>query len=312
MLAPHRCIPMVLAPMTGTARFLPHAVMTALITIWSASFVVSKVALQSLSPFALVATRFWIAVLCLLPFVLRRNVLADLRAAFLPGLFAGSALSTGYLLQMAGMTGTSASMGGLLAGLIVPLVALGGFLFFRAPMGAKSIAGLVLAIAGIATICWPSQAAANGTQDTLRGILLQIGSSCSYAAHVLLLSRFGRSAPIAAFATWQLVVTALAGTVAVLLVGEFAAAPATRVTWNGELLFAIGYLSVLATAVGIGVQSLVQHKVPSTHLALLFALQPLIAALCGALLQGDHLGTTQLLGGALIVLGVVVTSLDRS
>ena len=302
---------MVLAPMTGPKHFLPHAVMTALITIWSASFVVSKVALASLSPFALVATRFWLAVLCLLPFVLRGNVLANLRAAFLPGLFAGSALATGYLLQMAGMTGTSASMGGLLAGLIVPLVAFGGFLFFHARMGGKSIAGLLLAVGGIATICWPGQGPANGPQDTLRGILLQVGSSTSYAAHVLLLSRFGRSAPIAAFATWQLLVTAIAGTVATLLVGEFAATPATSVTWNGELLFAVGYLGVLATAVGIGVQSLVQHKVPSTHLALLFALQPLIAALCGALLQGDHLGTTQVLGGALIVLGVVVTSLDR-
>jgi drug/metabolite transporter (DMT)-like permease len=45
---------------------------------------------------------------------------------------------------------------------------------------------------------------------------------------------------------------------------------------------------------------------------LLFAMQPLFAALCGALLQGDRLGVTQFVGGGLIVVGVVVTSFDRA
>ena len=67
---------------------------------------------------------------------------------------------------------------------------------------------------------------------------------------------------------------------------------------------------MLATALGIGVQSKVQHRVPSTHLALLFALQPLFAALFGWLTIGDQMSSMQMLGGALIVVGVIVTSLD--
>lgn len=312
-LAKPRREPIVLPPMTGSAqRFLPHVVMTALIAIWSASFVVSKVALASLSPQGLVAVRFWIAVLCVAPF-LRGSALAELRQALVPGLCAGTALGLGYLLQMAGMTETSAAMGGLLAGLIVPLVAVGGFLFFRARLGGKSLGGLVLALGGIVLICWPSgeAGAANGRHDTLRGILLQVGSSTSYSGHVLLLSRFGRSAPIAAFAFWQLLFVAVVGTVAMLVTGGLAATTGTPIAWTGELCLAIGYLGILATAVGIGVQSLVQHKVPPTHLALLFALQPLFAALCGWALLGDVLTSLQLAGGALIVLGVVVTSFDR-
>lgn len=294
---------------TPFARFWPHAVLTALIVIWSASFVVAKVALGSLSPPALVAVRFWIALLCLLPFALRA---AELRAAFLPGLAAGSALGLGYLLQMAGLTGTTASTGGLLAGLIVPLVAVGGFVFFRARIGPRALAGLLLAIAGIVAICWPGDGGAgDGRRDTMAGVLLQVGSSTSFAGHVLLLQRFGRSAPIGAFTFWQLLVTALAGTATALLLGGFAAAPDGVVTWNAGLLSALGYLAVLATAVGIGVQSKVQHRIPPTPLALLFALQPLFAAVFGWALQGDRLGALQLAGGALIVAGVVVTSLDR-
>lgn len=298
--------------MTGTApRYWPHFVMTALIAIWSASFVATKVAQREISAPGLVAMRFWLAVLCLLPF-LRGSGLASLRQALVPGLLAGTALATGYLLQMYGMLETSASMGGLLAGLIVPLVAVGGFVFFRARLGALSLVGLVLALVGIVLICLPSNdAGATGPRDSLWGILLQVGASVSYAGHVLLLSRFGRSAPIAAFAFVQLLFVSLVGTAATLLGGGLAAEATRAIDWNGELWFAIAYLGVLATAVGIGVQSKVQHLVPSTHLALLFALQPLFAALSGWAMLGEKLGSLQLLGGAGIIGGVVITSLDK-
>jgi drug/metabolite transporter (DMT)-like permease len=298
--------------MTGTAKqYWPHVVMTVLIAIWSASFVATKVAQRELSAPGLVALRFWLAVACLLPF-LRGSGLAALRAAAVPGVLAGTALATGYLLQMYGMTETSASMGGLLAGLIVPLVAVGGFVFFHARLGHLSIGGLLLALVGIVLICLPSgDAAAGSPGDSLRGILLQVGASISYAGHVLLLSKYGKSAPIAAFAFVQLLFVAVVGTVATLVTGGLPVDPARAIEWNRDLLLAIGYLGVFATAVGIGVQSKVQHKVPSTHLALLFALQPLFAAVCGWAMLGDRLGPLQLLGGAGIVGGVVITSLDR-
>ncbi|MBL8753553.1 MAG: DMT family transporter [Planctomycetes bacterium] len=298
--------------MTGSAKqYWPHLVMTTLIAIWSASFVATKVAQREVSAAGLVALRFWLAVVCLLPF-LRGNGLAALRAAALPGVFAGTALATGYLLQMYGMTETSASMGGLLAGLIVPLVAVGGFLFFHARLGTLSVSGLLLALVGIVLICMPSgDDKATGTGDSLRGILLQVGASISYAGHVLLLSKYGRSAPIAAFAFVQLTFVAAVGTVAALLDGGLPATPGRPIEWHTELVLAIAYLGVFATAVGIGVQSKVQHKVPSTHLALLFALQPLFAAVCGWAMLGEELSALQLLGGAGIVGGVVITSLDK-
>jgi drug/metabolite transporter (DMT)-like permease len=308
--AVHDPFSIVLAPMPGPKRFLPHLLLIALIVIWSASFVVSKVAQRQLEPFALVAVRFWLAALCVLPF-LRGDAAAQLRTALGPGLAAGTALGCGYLLQMKGLTETSASMSGLLAGLIVPLVALGGFVFLRARLGALGIGGLLLAIAGMVAICWPRGDTGSGPQDSLRGILLQVASSASYAAHVLLLSRFGRQMPAAAFTLLQLVLVAVAGTVATLLTGDFAVAANGAIDWNGELLGALAYLGILSTAVAIGVQGMVQPRIPPTHVALLFTLQPLFAAVFGWALQGDRLDGGQLIGGAMIVLGVVVTSRDR-
>lgn len=294
-------------------RFAPHLILLSLIAIWSASFVVSKVALRALSPSGLVAARFWLAVVCMLPF-LGRDALADLRRSMRPGLAAGVALGLGYLLQMEGMTETSASMGGLLAGLIVPLVAVGGFVFFGARLGGVSIVGLLLAIAGMVAICWPGEKQPGEHQDTLFGILLQVGASASYAGHVLMLSRFGRTQPVAALAFWQLLFVAGLGT-GLAFAHHGVTADGLGVgalAWTTDLAWSLLYLGVLATAVGIGVQSKVQHLVPQAHVPLLFAMQPLFAAVCGAAFQGDQLGMTQFAGGGLIVLGVVVTSFDRA
>jgi len=296
-------------PPSPLRRFLPHLAMTAMIAIWGGSYAVVKLALASLSPLAVITLRFWLAVLCLLPFV-RPGIRHQLRQARGPGLAAGAVLAIGYLGQTYGMQGTSASMGGFLAGLIVPLVALGGWLLFGGRFGRSAVVGLLLGCFGIVLLCWPNEPT-TGQADTPLGIGLQLAAALSYAAHILLLSRYGKDAPTLAFCLWQLLVVAVAGTLALLGSGELAASPAASVLWTPALLGLIAYLGVLATAVGIGVQSLVQHRIPSLHLALLFALQPLFASLVGWLSLGEQLGTMQWLGGACVIGGVLVTSLDR-
>lgn len=58
-------------------------------------------------------------------------------------------------------------------------------------------------------------------------------------------------------------------------------------------------------------QSIVQPKIAPMHVALLFATQPLFAALAGWSMLGDAMGAMQLVGGATIVVGIVVTAFDR-
>jgi drug/metabolite transporter (DMT)-like permease len=290
-------------------RYAPHLVLTVLIAIWGGSFAVVKIALGSMSPSALVAVRFWVAVACMLP-LFRGSVVRDLPKAMRPGLTAGVALAAGYLLQTEGMQETSASMGGFLVGLIVLIVAVGGWAFLGGRLGQRSLAGLALGLVGMVFLCWPDQTAAV-PQDTPRGIVLQVASSVSYAAHILLLSHFGRTTPAVAFCFWQLVLTAVAATVATLHHGTFAAGGRAAVEWTPALLGALAYLGVLATGLGIVLQGKVQHRIAPTTVALLFALEPLFAALVAWAALDDRMGALQLIGGITIVVGVVVTGLDR-
>lgn len=294
---------------TGAARFAPHALLLLMIAIWGGSYVVVKSALGSLEPFAIIALRFWIAVACITPFVLSGRARAQLRAVLVPGSVTGIALGVGYLLQTVGMRETSASMGGFLAGLIPLLVAVGGWLVFHARPGRIGTVGLALGFVGMALLIWPVDTP--GTNDTALGIALQVGSSISYACHVLLISRLGRGRPALPFCFVQLVVVALMGTLAVGLDGGMATESIGAASWSAALILEIAYLGLLATGLGIAVQSIVQPRISPMHVALLFATQPMFAAICGWLFLGDVMTSLQLAGGATIVAGIVITSLDR-
>ena len=289
---------------------VPHLLLLAMIAIWGGSYAVVKAALDTLSPYAVIALRFWIAVACLVPF-LGRTAARDLAASRRHGLLAGLALVVGYLLQTVGMNETSASTGGFLAGIIVLLVAVGGALWFGAPFGWRAGTGLVLGLIGLVLLCWQTDPG-NGVHDTPRGIVLQIVASTSYALHILLLTRHGRGKPAIAYCTWQVVCVAVAATLAAAIDGRFGKVAGEPIQWTPSVLFLIGYLGFLATALGIAVQSKVQHRIPATHAALLFALQPLFAALIAWVFLADRMQAPQIAGGITIVLGVIVASFERS
>jgi drug/metabolite transporter (DMT)-like permease len=295
-------------PPTERRSFAPHLLLLSMIVIWACSYTAVKIGLTRLAPFAVVATRFWVAVPCLLPLALRRGG-QPLLASVVPGVITGLALLTGYLLQTIGMQETTASMGGFLSGLIVLLVAVGGWLILRDPLRLGAVLGLGLGIGGVVLLCLRSDAAAE-IANTPRGIWLQVGSSCSYAAHILLLSRLSPRGGEMQYTFWQLLTVALGATIAMVVRGEFAAA-GKPLLLDAAMLGSVAYLGFLATALGIGVQSLVQPRIRPTHVALLFATQPLFAAIAGWAVLGDVMGWQQLAGGALIVGGIVAVSLAR-
>lgn len=292
--------------MTAPTRLGNHAVLLAMIACWGASYAAIKAALTDLTAPGLVAARFAIATLCVLPFALAGG-LAALRRAAVGGAITGLALGSGYLLQAYGMRSTTASMGGFIAGLIPILVAAGGWILFRARPGRRGTVGLLLGIAGLVVLVWPSElgSAVNSTE----GIVLQLGAALSFACHVLLISHFGAKVPLLPFCLWQLALVAVGASVAVAFGSGLAVGDAPLLTLRLGGLMA--FLAVLCTGIGIALQSMVQPRIPPLHVALLFTTQPLFAALTGWAALGESPGTRDFIGAAFIIAGVVVTSLDR-
>jgi drug/metabolite transporter (DMT)-like permease len=295
-----------------------YGLMLLMNAIWGISYPAVKSGLDHHSPLGLVAMRFGIATLTITPLLAAPwpRLRGHLRATAVRGSATGLALLSGFVLQAFGMTETSASVGGFLSGLIVLVVGLGAWLVFREPMRTPTALGLAAGLVGIVLLCTNGgEPSMDEPADSTWGILLQTGAAASFATHILLMSRLspGRAeGDLAgrdlAFSFWQLLIVAIGASTAMLVTGSGFLLPESQAhdAWL-EML----YLGVLATGIAIAVQSRYQPQVRPGHLALLFATQPLFAALGGWGLLGDSMSGQQVAGCGAILAGVLIAARSR-
>ena len=76
---------------------------------------------------------------------------------------------------------------------------------------------------------------------------------------------------------------------------------------SGSVLAALAVTGILATAAAFAIQSWAQQILPATHLALLFALEPVFAWLTSLAVLGEGLGRRASTGAVLVLAGIGAT-----
>jgi drug/metabolite transporter (DMT)-like permease len=84
-----------------------------------------------------------------------------------------------------------------------------------------------------------------------------------------------------------------------------------RLDWTPLLVGMVAYEAVLASVVALRLQIAAQQVLSPTYAALVFTLEPVVAATTSLLLTGDHLTLLQWSGGALIIAGSLLPELGR-
>ncbi len=285
------------------ANFL--LVLTAL--IWGLAFVFQRIAAASLGSLTFNAARFFLGALsmALLIRILPRDV-ADGREvrrrrafarAIVPGTVAGFILFGGSVLQQMGLIGTTAGKAAFITGLYIVLVPLAG-LFFRHRPGLNMWAGALIATVGL----WLLSVTSSFTVS--RWDLLVLVGAFFWAAHILVIGRFSEWVPVLHMALVQYLVTSFLS-----LVGAAFTEP-----WvPGALVGAwvpIVYGGVFSVGVAFTLQIFGQKDSPPTAASLILSLETVFAALFGALFLGESLGPRELLGAALMALGMVLSQLS--
>ncbi|HET6512949.1 MAG TPA: DMT family transporter, partial [Candidatus Kapabacteria bacterium] len=82
-----------------------------------------------------------------------------------------------------------------------------------------------------------------------------------------------------------------------------------RMELTGNVTFAILYNGILATAITTYLQNRYQQTVSASVAALIFMLEPVVAAIVGFLFVHEVLETEELLGAVLIIVGVIVAQM---
>jgi drug/metabolite transporter (DMT)-like permease len=273
---------------------VPVLALVAVTAVWGLTFVQVKDAVAVYPLFAFLALRFAIA-----SGTLALPAGPRLRGLGLRGGLAGAALglllAAGYVLQTAGLERTTASDAGFVTGMYVVLTPLLALAFFRTRIPAAAWAGVALATAGLALLSGVHARAATGD-------LLVLGCAAVYSLHIVLLERFApRYDPLALTLVQMLAALTVLAAVAAAR-GDLANAPHGATVWA-----ALVVTGVFASAFAFLVQTWAQQRTSATRTALVFALEPVFAALFGITLQGDRLGAVGWGGCAAILAGIVLS-----
>ncbi|MFZ5942752.1 MAG: DMT family transporter [Bacillota bacterium] len=265
--------------------------------IWGLTFPVVKDALQGISPFTFLTIRFAIAGIFLAIFYYKKLSKLN-KKNLLAGLFIGIALLSGYGFQTVGMQYTTASNAAFITGLSVVIVP-----FLNIPFNHKlpnkfTLLGAVSAALGLALL------SLNETLSINYGDLLILVCAVSFAAHIVLVSKYAPSLDTELLTIVQL------GAVAIFS-GIMASAVETIPTGlTKEVGFALALCAIPATSWAFWIQNRVQKFTSPTRTAIIFSMEPVFGAIFAYLWLGEIITTKGLVGCGFVLAGMLMAELN--
>ena len=262
--------------------------------IWGSSFFVMKNTLDALPPMALLALRFTIgaALMALLCWRRWRTFTWDY---LWRGAIIGGCLFLAYLIQTYGLARTTPSKNAFLTAVYCVLVPFFYWAAARVRPDRYNLTAAVLCVAGVGLV------SLNGDLSVNLGDLLTLCGAVFYAAHIVAVAKVERGRDIYLLTTFQFAFAALYAWVGTAAAETFPAAALT----DGAVLFALGYLGVMATTVALLFQNVGQVNSDPASAAVILSLESVFGVLFSVAFYQDRVTARMLLGFLLIFVAVV-------
>jgi drug/metabolite transporter (DMT)-like permease len=295
------------APVSTVSRRI-YVLIVLMVLLWSANFVVAKVALREMKPLELSALRTTLAALMILPIYLwsKRDQLwsnrehgwtmRDVPVLVSLGVF-GVALNQVFFVY--GLSQTSVSHSSLVIALTPMLVLLIASMMGQEKVTAKKLLGMTIALAGVATLQFRGGA---GAGNIIGNGLVLLGA-ITFAA-------FTVAGKDAAMRHGSITVNTFA-----YVGGAIALAPVTL--WHG-VRYSFGnvsmlgwtsliYMALFPSVICYLIYYYVLSHIPASRVSAFAYLQPLFATMIALPILGESLSSGVLLGGSLVLAGVWLT-----
>jgi drug/metabolite transporter (DMT)-like permease len=258
------------------------------VVLWSTTFFVMKTSLSSISPALLVLIRFAIA--SAVVYVLFRRRIEFTWLNLLKGLAIGIPEYLGFMLQVTGLTMTTASKNAFITGLCVVIAPILSFLFLRENRSWKVVLALILAVDGLWIISFgfTLHIGSMGTGD-----FLTLLSAFAFSVQVFMIHLFSRRDSFYATTFFQLLAVTVCSLAYALVTKQTLVV--NPVSWPSLL-----YLALFTTVITLLLQNRFQHDVTVAEASVIYSLEPVFATVLAALFIGEHIGPAALVGGVLI------------
>lgn len=281
-----------------TPRIVAQLALLLAAALWGTSFLATKVGMADAGPFSFVALRFAAASLVLLLFAPQAFRLIT-RAELTVGVIVAALAMGGYATQALALQTVPSARVAFLSALYVPLVPVLQFVLFRERTAPMTWMGMAVGVAGVGIM----SGLVSQTMVLARADILSLASAVAIALEVVILGRLVSRGDPLRIALVTLAVTAIIAAAIALGTREPMPRPTLTLT---VIVAAFG----AATAYIQFAMSWGQRLVSSSRAALIYSLEPVFGGLVGYA-AGEALHTSDLIGGALIVVGVVAASMPR-
>ena len=288
-------------------KWLSDIVLLGVTFTWGLTFVLVQNAIATIPPFSFVALRFGCAALLLLPFTRQEQdrLAPSLKQGELirAGLGLGIWLFLGYALQTFSLLYTTPGKSGFLTGMSVALVPILALIILRIRPTIPVLLGVGLATVGLYLLAFVNLSAIN------RGDILAFLCAIAFGLQVVYTGKFSAHASAQRLVVIQLAtVTLLSGTAAVIF-EPWQRVFSPRVLLQPPVIVTLIVTAVFATAFAYLAQTHIQKYTTPTRVALIFASEPVFAALADYWWNGTGLSPRAIIGCILILGGTLLTEI---
>jgi drug/metabolite transporter (DMT)-like permease len=260
--------------------------------VWGSTFVVTKFVLQDAGPFLYTTIRFLVATM-IFGIIFFPKLRTINKESVIKGAILGFLLFIGFATQTVGLLSTTASKSAFITGMMVVFTPICQLLIERKPAKGGNLFGVGMVMAGLYFLTSPT-----GSHFTL-GDGLTLVCAISFAVYIVYLDIFSQNCDASHLTFMQFAVTAGLSGISFLFFEDF------RLILNAQFTVAVLYLAIFATVIALFVQTKFQKDTTPTRSAVVFSVEPVVAAVVAYFVLGERIGEYGILGGGLIMAGVV-------
>jgi drug/metabolite transporter (DMT)-like permease len=280
-----------------TLRTRAELYLLSITVVWGSTFVLTKFVLENASPFAYISLRFTVASI-LFAAIFFRRLRTISKDAIKKGAVLGVLLFFGFVLQTVGLKYTTASKSAFVTGLMVVFTPMFQLLIERKAPKPGNIIGVILVAIGLFFLTSPK-----GSEFNL-GDTLTLVCAVLFSLYTVYLSIFGKEHDPAHLTFLQFISTALLSVLAI----PFLETAYIHINFN--FIIQIAYLAIMPTVVALYVMAKYQKYTTPTRSAVIYSMEPPLAALFAFFLIGEQIGIQGIVGGILILFGLIISELS--
>lgn len=270
---------------------------------WGVSYLLMDISLEEVDPFTLNAFRF-LGAFVIASLISWKKLLTVNKTTLKYSVLVGVALVFVYIGATFGVKYTTLSNSGFLCALTVIFTPIINWLFLKKAPGKKLGVSVSMCFVGIALLTLGDDFSIN--MENLKGDLLCVMCAVAYAIDLILTEKAVGKEEVDAYqlGVFQLGVTGLLNLILSFIVEE-PHFPHTAAVW-GSVLF----LAVFCTGVAFVLQPVAQQYTTANHVGVIFALEPVFAAIVAFFIAGEVLTPKAYFGAVIMLASILVIEVD--